>query len=110
MFDVTSWFKLFLLAVVGFWGLLFAPGCSKPDANITYVMQTITPAITKAIAETKVETSQLQGGILGLEPGYAVDFTGFWVTGVQGNVHVYLKGVAGQLQGSGQAVAPKPAP
>lgn len=95
--------------MLGLGTLVLLAGCRQVDSNLQYVTQTLTPTITKAIAETKIETSQLQGGVQGIEPGYGVDFEGYWVTGIKGQVVVYLKGVAGQVQGAGQATATQPA-
>ena len=80
-----------------------APQATELERFSNQVVTTVVvPAVEKALSETAVRTSQLQGGAEGIEPGYVFEFEGGWCTGVRGKALVYLKGVSGRISGSVQ--------
>ena len=84
-----------------------ATGCAPQATELErfsnqVVTTVVVPAVEKALSETAVRTSQLQGGAEGIEPGYVFEFEGGWCTGVRGKALVYLKGVSGRISGSVQ--------
>jgi len=61
--------------------------------------EVVGPAVTKAIEETVTETAGLTGGAQAIEPGYRIEFEGWFGTGVKGIAVVKLTGISGQLTG-----------
>lgn len=91
-------------------GLFAAAGCQSQATEVerawTFVGERIIgPAVVKAIEETSTRTATLQGGAQVIEPGYSVDFEGFWVTGLKGRAVVRTVGVSGQITGHAQGDA-----
>jgi hypothetical protein len=86
-------------------------GCERPpiEGHIEGLMRdVVTPAIVKALAENPLAGGSLAGGVQGIEPGYRARFSGKWVVGIEGDVEIYARGVAGTLTGSATLGAPKP--
>lgn len=57
----------------------------------------IVPAIREGLSQG-VEQLSIQAGAQGINPTYLVEFSGKWVTGVEGSASVGVQGIAGQLQ------------
>ena len=65
--------------------------------------EVVGPAVTKAIAETTTQTAALTGGAQAIEPGYLIEFEGWFGTGIRGSAVVKITGISGQLTGAIQA-------
>ena len=59
--------------------------------------QAIIPAVKQGLSQG-VEQLTIQAGAQGINPTYAVNFTGKWVVGIEGRASVGVEGIAGQLQ------------
>ncbi len=96
----------FLIAALSGFSLLLA-GCA-PDSEaierkIILVMERVViPVTEKAIEEVTTQTATLQGGAQAIEPGWAFEVEGFWVTGFKGQASVRAVGLSGQLTGHAQ--------
>jgi predicted small lipoprotein YifL len=71
------------------------------------VNEGIKPAVSQAVSQTHSDSYQLSGAIQAVEPGYEIDFEGFWVVGVKGKASVRLLGLGGHLAGATQASRPE---
>ncbi len=59
--------------------------------------QAIIPAVKQGLAQG-VQQLTVQAGAQGINPTYAVNFSGKWVVGLEGRASVGVEGIAGQLQ------------
>lgn len=113
--------KWLVVFVFGLFGITVQLGCG-PDQNAierqttSLMKDVVEPAITKAIGDLRTTTGNVSGTATAIEPGYDVNFEGFWVVGVKGKIEVRAKGVSGTLMGNVQgetappgsaAIAPK---
>ena len=85
--------------------LLILGGCNIAGLGAQPVQETLDkvfvevvgPAVQKALSETMTQNFAHQGDLQGIEPGYAIEFEGFWCVGVKGSATVKTEGVAGGL-------------
>ena len=101
--SLAAVFSVFLLLLVVLLGGC-APQATEIERGMTFVGEKVlVPVVEKALHETSMRTATLQGGIQGINPGYVLEMEGLLVNGFKGKVVVRVIGIAGQLQGHGQA-------
>lgn len=103
--------KYLIWAIVALFLTPFLFGCNMSGMAQQPIQETldrvfvevVSPAVEKALSETMTQNFAHQGDLQGIEPGYCIDFEGFWSIGVKGSAAVRATGVAGVLTWNMQA-------